>query len=72
MVYDKIIQKGGDKMSPKQYKKRMNAIKVADALNKIEGAPVSDYARELSYKWAKGEITGLQMKEALIAAHKKV
>ena len=59
-------------MSPKQYKKRMNAIKVADALNKIEGAPVSDYARELSDKWAKGEITGLQMKAALIAAHKQV
>ena len=59
-------------MSPKQYQKRLNAIKVADALNKIEGAPVSDYARELSDKWAKGEITGLQMKEALINKKKKV
>ena len=59
-------------MSPKNYAKRITAIKVADTLNKIEGVPVSDYARELSEKWAKGEITGSQMKAALIAAHKKV
>lgn len=59
-------------MSPKNYSKRITAIKVADTLNKIEGVPVSDFARELSAKWAKGEITGSQMKAALIAAHKKV
>lgn len=59
-------------MSPKNYSKRITAIKVADTLNKIEGVPVSDFARELSNKWAKGEITGNQMKAALIAAHKKV
>lgn len=59
-------------MSPKDYSKRITAIKVADTLNKIEGVPVSDFARELSDKWAKGEITGNQMKAALIAAHKKV
>lgn len=59
-------------MSPKNYSKRITAIKVADTLNKIEGVPVSDFARELSAKWAKGEITGSQMKATLIAAHKKV
>lgn len=59
-------------MSPQVYAKRLSAIKLADTLNKIEGAPVSDYARQLSEKWAKGEITGHQMKEALIASHKKV
>ena len=59
-------------MSPKNYSKRITAIKVADTLNKIEGVPVSDFARELSAKWAKGEITGSQMKAALIAAHKMV
>lgn len=59
-------------MSPQVYAKRLSAIKLADTLNKIEGAPVSDYARQLSEKWAKGEITGKQMKEALIASHKKV
>ena len=59
-------------MSPQVYAKRISAIKLADTLNKIEGAPVSDYARQLSEKWAKGEITGQQMKEALIASHKKI
>ena len=57
-------------MLPKDYSKRMAAIKVADTLNKIEGVTISDYARELSEKWAKGEITGSQMKTALIAKHK--
>lgn len=59
-------------MSPQVYAKKISAIKLADTLNKIEGAPASDYARQLSKKWAKGEITGQQMKEALIASHKKV
>ncbi len=44
---------------------------VADALNKIEGVPVTDFAKELSSKWAKGEITGAQMKAMLIQKHKK-
>ena len=38
-------------MSPTEIK-RKNAIKVADALNSIEGVPVSDYAKDLSEKWA--------------------
>ena len=59
-------------MSPQVYAKRKSAIKLADTLNKIEGVPVSEYARQLSEKWARGEITGEQMKQALIASHKKV
>ena len=58
-------------MSPHIYNKRLNAIKVADAINKIEGVPVSQYAKELSEKWAKGEVTGAQMKAALVSVHKK-
>lgn len=38
-------------------------------MNSIEGAPVSDFAKDLSAKWAKGEITGADMKAALIAKH---
>lgn len=52
--------------------KRTTAIKVADALNSIEGVPVSAFAKELSTKWAKGEITGADMKAALIAKYKKI
>ncbi len=58
-------------MSPQLQVKRQNAVRVADALNKIEGVPVTAFARELSAKWSKGEITGEQMKDALIAVHKK-
>ena len=50
--------------------KRNTAIRVADMLNSIEGVPVSDYAKELSLEWANGEITALQMKQALLAKHK--
>ena len=57
-------------MSPIETK-RTAAIKVADALNSIEGAPVSAFAKDLSAKWAKGEITGTDMKAALIAKHNK-
>ena len=49
--------------------KRTAAIKVADALNSIEGVPVSAFAKDLSAKWAKVEITGADMKAALIAKH---
>ena len=59
-------------MSPQTYAKRIAAIKVADAINKIEGVPISENAYELSDKWARGEITGEQMKELIISKHKKV
>lgn len=51
-------------------KRRLTAVKTADALNKIEGVPVSPLARRLSVQWARGEITGDKMKAALLAAHK--
>lgn len=52
--------------------RRFAAVKVADAINAIEGAPVTEYAKVLSICWAKGEITGQQMKTALLASHKKI
>ena len=42
--------------------RRMQAVKLADALNAIEGVPVSDYAKALSLCWANGELTGEQMR----------
>lgn len=58
-------------MSLQDYNNRLNAIKVDDVINKIEGVPVSQYAKKLSEKWANGEVTGAQMKSALISVHKK-
>jgi len=51
--------------------RRVTAVKAADAINAIEGVPVSDYARTLSICWARGELSGEQMKRALLASHRK-
>lgn len=55
-----------------QLNRRISAVKTADAINAIEGAPVSDYAKQLSAKWARGELTGDQAKAALLAYHKRL
>ena len=58
-------------MSPQQTTIRHNAIKVADALNSIEGAPVSDFAKQLSKQWADGTISAAEMKEQLLRKHRR-
>lgn len=52
--------------------RRSAAVKSADAINAIEGVPASDYAKTLSVCWARGEITDQQMKDALLASHRKL
>lgn len=52
--------------------RRIAAVKAADAINAIEGAPVCDYARDLSNRWARGEITGVEMKAALLDYYRKM
>ena len=59
-------------MTEKQINRRIAAVKTADAINAIESVPISCYARTLSYAWAKGEITGEQMKQALLDSHRKI
>ncbi len=59
-------------MTQKAHQKRIAAVKVADALNAIEGVPVSANARQLSARWARGEISGEQMKSLLLSSHKKM
>lgn len=59
-------------MTAKQINRRIAAVKTADAINAIEGAPVSRYARVLSNAWARGELSGEQMKAALLASHRKL
>ncbi|MHB9143025.1 MAG: antitoxin VbhA family protein [Paludibacter sp.] len=51
--------------------RRLEAAKLADAINKIEGVPISAYAKKLSTQWVRGEITGEEMKAALISVHKR-
>lgn len=59
-------------MSEQEHKRRVAAVKTADAINAIEGAPVSDYACELSRRWSRGEITGEEMKAALLESHRRL
>ena len=56
----------------KMLNRRIAAVKAADAINAVEGVPVSDYAKTLSACWARGEITDQQMKDALLASHRKL
>lgn len=56
-------------ITEQEKRRRMRAIHGADAINAIEGAPISDYAKQLSTRWANGEITHGEMIEALIKRH---
>lgn len=51
---------------------RIAAVKVADAINTIGGVPVPNHARNLSDRWARGEITGEEMKAALLSYYQKM
>lgn len=57
-------------MTRETQQRRIAGVKLAKAVNLIEGVPVSNYATHLSACWARGEITGTQMKTMLINAHK--
>lgn len=59
-------------MLDEERKQRTEAVKLADAPNAVEGVPVSDYAKELSQRWANGELTGEEMKTALLAYHQEL
>ena len=52
-------------MTTEQLARRTAALKTADAINAIEGVPVS-------FCWARGELTGPQMKQALLAFHQRL
>lgn len=58
-------------MSPELKARRLAAVKLASAVNRIEGVPVSIQAKKLSARWARGEISGAEMKATLIAKHKQ-
>ncbi|MGN9096866.1 antitoxin VbhA family protein [Flintibacter porci] len=62
--------RGGEGALSSLLQKRIAAVKTADAISAIEGTPISDYARDLSASWARGELTGGEMKDALLAYHR--
>ena len=54
------------------FHKRLAALKTADAINAINGVPISVDAKLLSEKWVRGELTGEQMKQELLDLHQKI
>ena len=58
-------------MQKETYPRRVRAIRIANAINKVEGVPVTETARQLSAQWARGEITGEAMRSALLVKHGK-
>lgn len=59
-------------MSSTEIKKRKRAVKIADAINAINGVKVSEFAKELSDKWVQGNVSDSQMIETLVNAHKRI
>ena len=58
-------------MRKKTYNQRLRAVRIANAVNEVEGVPITESARKLSLQWANGEITGEAMRSTLIAKHKQ-
>ena len=52
--------------------RRIQAVILADAINKMGGVPIRLYAKSLSKQWADGKITSEQMREALSNSHKQL
>ena len=51
-------------------KKRRRAVKIANAVNSIEGVPASESSKLLSDRLSNGEITTEQMKTELLVKYK--
>lgn len=51
-------------------KKRRRAVKIANAVNSIEGVPAPESSKLLSDRWSNGEITTEQMKTELLVKYK--
>ena len=47
-------------------KNRRRAVKIAIAVNSIEGDPASERSQMLSVRWSNGEVTTEQMKTELL------
>ena len=51
-------------------KKRRRAVKIANAVNSIEGVPASESSKLQSDRWSNGEITTEQIKTELLVKYK--
>lgn len=52
-------------------KKRRRAVKIANAVNSIEGVPASESSKLLSDRWSNSEISIEQMRAELLMKYKR-
>lgn len=52
-------------------KKRKRAVKIANAVNSIEGVPASESSKLLSDRWSNSEISIEQMRAELLMKYKR-
>lgn len=52
-------------------KKRRRAVKIANAVNSIEGVPASESSKLLSDRWSNGEISIEQMRADLLMKYRR-
>ena len=76
-LYDNSIvayktAKGGITMPDKEKEKRLRAVKIAKAINRIEGVPIPDETNEFFKQWIDGEISDDQLTEVMLSLCKRI
>ena len=59
-------------MLDKDKEKRLTAVKIAKAINSIEGVPIPDDTNEFFTQWIDGKITDEQLTTAMLSLCTKV
>ena len=52
--------------------KRQRAVKIAKAINSIEGVPIPNETDEIFHQWIDGEITDEQLTEIMLSVCKRI
>lgn len=52
--------------------KRKRAVKIAKAINSIEGVPIPNETDEIFHQWIDGEITDEQLTEIMLSVCKRI
>ena len=52
--------------------KRQRAVKIAKAINSIEGVPIPNETDEFFHQWIDGEITDEQLTEIMLSVCKRI
>lgn len=59
-------------MLSNEKEKRMRAVKVAKAINSIEGVPIPEETNEFFRQWINGELTDEQLTSVMLSLCKRI